>query len=64
MKLDKTLEEYLDSQYEIQAGHTMVEVCIYLGDFYKDKIKRAQREWENLLKAKGRSALYHGPCGL
>jgi len=53
LKLDKTLEEYLDSQYEIQAGHTMVEVCIYLGDFYKDKIKRAQREWENLLKAKG-----------
>ena len=53
LELDKSLEEYLTGQYDIQPDHTIVEVCIYLGNQYKDKVKRVQKEWENLLKAKG-----------
>lgn len=53
LRLDTDMEEYLLGKYGIHVGQEIVEVCIYLGTSYQNKADWVQREWTNLLNAKG-----------
>ncbi len=50
LKIDETTDAYLRSQYQVDARTPVIEVCVYLGKEYKDKVERAEREWRNLLQ--------------
>lgn len=49
LKPDKVLEEYLLDKYGIHPEQEIAEVCIYLGNTYKDRAERVRQEWTNIL---------------
>lgn len=49
LKVDEALEQFLYTQYAIQARQSIVEVCIYLGNAYEARADKVKREWESFL---------------
>lgn len=52
LKADSSVEEYLAKRFGIREGQKIIEICVYLGSGYKDKVQKAEREWSQMLKLK------------